>query len=348
MNSENIKKIAVIRRNGFGDFICTVPLIKHLENCYPNAEITLFVDKRNHSLVPFFFRHMKTVVIDGGNKYLALIKTALKYRSENFDMVISVKTSPMKLNNLFLALLGGRHRFAIVDEKSWHSRFINQPRPQEQFKQGHQALNCLRILNPEIKSLPSDLYPKIQLDKHTNEKLTQSSPYLFLSVSNNRAACSLAVSTLASLANGVYKNVPFSVIISYLGQDKNRAIELHQSLDMDSHIYETPDLNSFLSLLNSADVVLVGDGGTCHFAACLNKKLIALYAVTILERWGPLSDSAVCLSDPTNVNNIPMEEIAKAVEHFIRLSHAEMQYVSDNSKTVNNNTIPHQELASPP
>ena len=330
MEPKNIKKIAIILRNGFGDFICAVPLIKHIENSYPDAEITLFVDKRNCAIVPYFFSHLKVVVIPGGNKYLALIQIALKYRSENFDIVIAVKTSPMKLNNLFLAILGGKQRFAIVDEKSWHSRFINRPRLQEQFKQGHQALNCLRIFEPDIQSLPAELYPKIQVDKLTHKKLTLAPPYLFISVSNNRPACSLSISTLANIANNVHKQNSFSVIISCMEQDKSRAIELHKSLNMDSQVYETPDLNSFLSLLNCADVVLVGDGGTCHFAACLNKKLIALYAITILERWGPLSESAICFSDNDNVNNIPTEQIQESLQRFIDLSRAETPAANDN------------------
>lgn len=330
MEPKNIKKIAIIRRNGFGDFICAVPLIKHIENSYPDAEITLFVDKRNCAIVPYFFSHLKVVVIPGGNKYLALIQIALKYRSENFDIVISVKTSPMKLNNLFLALLDGKQRFAIVDKKSWHSRFINRPRPQEQFKQGHQALNCLRILDPKIQSLSSELYPRIQLDQSPNEKLALSPPYLFISVSNNRTTSSLAVPALANIANNVHKLSSFSVIISYQRQDKDRAIELRQSLNMDSQICDTPDLSSFLSLLNCADVVLVGDGGICHFAACLNKKLVALYANTSIETWGPLSDNAICFFDNDNVNNIPTEQIEESMLRFINLSRTETPAANDN------------------
>lgn len=345
MKPKNAKKIAIIRRNGFGDFICTVPLIKHIESCYPDAEITLFVDKRNHALVPYFFRHLKMVVIPAGNKYLSLIRVALKYRSENFDLVISVKTSPMKLNNLFLALLGGKHKFAIVDENSWHSQFVNRPRPQKQYQSGHQALNCLRILEPEIQQLPPDLYPRIQIEKQLDEPIALAPPYLFISVSNNRATSSLDVSTLARIANNVVEKHSFSVLISYQGHDKNRAIELQKALKMNSQICDTPDLDSFLSLLNSADVVLVGDGGICHFAACLNKKLVALYANTLLEAWGPLSNDAICFYDADNVNNISVEEIEKGVEHFIRQCHTEMQRSGAiNSQTADNNPLNPKEI----
>ncbi|AKJ41987.1 glycosyltransferase family 9 protein [Pragia fontium] len=317
MYQQDIRKIAIVRRNGFGDFICAVPLIMHLEKTYPDAVITLFVDERNHSIVPYFFTHLKTVVIPAGNKYLSLLRVGLTYRAKKFDLVISVKSSPMKLNNLFLAVLGGKHNLAIVDEKSWHSKFINHPRNADLYKIGHQALQCLRIFDPAIQHISSDLYPKISLDRLTPLSVSLPSPYLLVSVSNNRISSTLSSTSLASIANDIYKKHDISLIISCHKKDKKQAKELQHALNMPSQIFITPDLNSFLSVLNLADIVLVGDGGICHFAASMNKNLVALYAGTSLEKWGPLSEQAICLFDTNNVNNIPEIEIKKAVEPFL-------------------------------
>lgn len=322
MKKEIINKIAVIRRNGFGDFICAVPLIKYLEQCYPNAQITLFVDRRNYTLVPYFFSHLKHVMIPKGNKYWSLLKVGLKYRSEKFDLVISVKTSPMKLNNFFLALLGGKRRVAIVDDKHWHSKLINHPRQPHLYQDGHQALNCLRIFDPEIKSLESSLYPRLQLEQQP-VKRPQSPPYLLVSVSNNFGYRTPSLTMLATVANQIYQRVPFSVFISCQSQDKDKALALQPLLNMESHVCDTPDLDCFLYQLNQADVVLAGDGGVCHFAASLNKSLVALYAKTKIENWGPLSKNAICIFDPLDVNNIPLADIEAAVEHFIRQAHAQ-------------------------
>lgn len=39
--------IAIIRRNGLGDLLCTVPLVHYLKETFPDASQTLFVDARN-------------------------------------------------------------------------------------------------------------------------------------------------------------------------------------------------------------------------------------------------------------------------------------------------------------
>lgn len=322
MKQQNIKKIALIRRNGFGDFICAVPLIKYLEQRYPEAEITLFVDQRNHALVPYFFSHHNIQVIPKGNKYLSLLKTAWKHRTKQFDLAISIKSSPMKLNNFFLALLGAKHRIAIVDDKSWHSKLINHPRLAHQYKEDHQALSCLRLFDPQIVSLEPTLYPKLKLKKRPFP-LTVKAPYLFLSVSNNFRERTPSVERLASIANNLHKKLGFSVLISYQPQERAKAISLQQMLDMDSQLCDTPSLDDFLMLLDQADVVLAGDSGVCHFSASLNKKLVALYTQAQLKNWRPLSEQAICLQDICNVNNIPQQDIEDAVEHFLRLAHAQ-------------------------
>ncbi|MDR0806684.1 MAG: hypothetical protein LBN41_08090 [Enterobacteriaceae bacterium] len=314
---QDIKKIAIIRRNGFGDFICAVPLIRHIENTYPNAKITLFVDERNHSIVPYFFKHLEVVVIPRGNKYFSLFKTGLKYRGRKFDLVVSVKASPMKLNNLFMAILGGKHNMAIVDKGKWHSRFVDYQRNPADYKTGHQALNCLRIFDPDIKCIAPDLYPEIKLDNIAQQSISLPRPYLLVSISNNRPDSTISLESLAHIANDLYIKHDISVLISCMENDHKQAEKLQHALNMGSQICITPDLDSFLSLLNQADVVLVGDGGICHFAASLNKNLVALYAGTSLEKWGPLSKHTICLFDEKNVNNLPLSDVKNAVETFL-------------------------------
>lgn len=113
------------------------------------------------------------------------------------------------------------------------------------------------------------------------------------------------------------------MLISYHSQDHDKALSLQQALNVDSQICDTPSLDDFLLLLDQADVILAGDSGVCHFAASLNKRLVALYTQSQLKNWRPLSDNALCLQDTSNVNNIPQQDIEDAVEHFLRLSHTQ-------------------------
>ncbi|WP_387691738.1 glycosyltransferase family 9 protein [Photorhabdus sp. RM71S] len=71
-----------------------------------------------------------------------------------------------------------------------------------------------------------------------------------------------------------FPNVRF--IISTLRHDRSNAEKLSAMIRDQAQIVECQSLHSFLSLLNSTDLIIVSDGGICHLAAALNKKLQAV------------------------------------------------------------------------
>lgn len=296
------KKIAVIRRNGYGDLICTAPLIACLEERYPGAEITLFVGEHNKALVPYLFPKHKYVVIPPGNKYWQVAKTALKQSS--FDIVIAAKPSPMKLNNVFLALLKAKEKMAVTLGKGWHERFIKTKRVYQ--NEGHQALRSLKILDPSITSIPPSWFPKCVARPFP---LSLPRPILFFSLINNRPGSQLTLERFAAIANRIYRERPFSVVLSC----KEPVLFCHR-LEMPAEAITTPSFDAFLSLLAGVDAVLTGDGGSCHLAAAIGKPQVALYATTPLEQWSPLSEKASCLFHMTDVNQIDPVLIEQALK----------------------------------
>ncbi|RAX13680.1 glycosyltransferase family 9 protein [Photorhabdus bodei] len=107
-------KIAILHRNGLGDLICTQPLIKYLQYKFPIAEIHLFIESNNKALADYLCPEVTTHIIPRGNKYITTLGTALKWRKLHFEIAISAKPTPMKLNNLFSWLLGTQKRLEII------------------------------------------------------------------------------------------------------------------------------------------------------------------------------------------------------------------------------------------
>ncbi len=153
-------KIAIVRRNGLGDLLCAYPLILYIQKNFKNPVITLFVDSRNAPLLPYLPSIDHSVIFrEKGNKYWRFYKTAAPYKKQ-FDLAISAKTSPMKLNNCFLYWLKAKERIAYVED-NWHGRLINRPifyNPREAQK-AHQALKCLRTIAPHLNEVPREYYP---------------------------------------------------------------------------------------------------------------------------------------------------------------------------------------------
>lgn len=303
-----VKRIGIVRRNGLGDLLCVMPLVNLCKEKYPGADVTLFVDERGAPLLPYL--DVKTVVLaTSNNKYGSLLKTAWSHRRERFDMMISAKPSPMKWLNLFLYAMRGRERIAYVGTQ-WHDRLINRPRPYDRHEEVHQMVKGLRLLDPTIESVPEHLKPKLTL----SSGFSFQHPTLLVSVTNNRLGSMLDIDKTQRLLNGLKK--PFEIVINCEPKDSKRAEALGSGLTKPYQVIATPSFDAFMKLLASVDACFIGDGGIMHLAAALDKRQVILFGGTKVWEWGPLSDKAICLSDPHNVNFIPEDEIAQALERL--------------------------------
>lgn len=319
LKTEKIKKIAVIRRNGYGDLLCAVPSIMALKKQYPNAEITLFVDQRNSALLPYLSCYDHAVVFKPkGNKYLKMLRTAWKYRHENFDLVFSAKPDPMKLVNLFLAALGAKYQIAPSNGE-WHSRWISHPQ-QTLTKEieRHQALKCLQLLYPDIESIPDTLCPKIRLNGDLPSELTHlPERYILTSVSNNRVANRLPPERHSSLMNQFCTKHNLTAVISGVPQDRALADAVMAGLSCPAICVVSESLNTLLHLISRCTLAFSADGGFMHMTAALDRPQLILFATTSVIEWAPLTDKAICLSSPSGLQNIEDSTILKALEELL-------------------------------
>lgn len=316
-----MEKVAIIRRNGLGDLLCSYPLVLYIKQHFPQAHITLFVDHKNYPLVRYLPAvHQVVVLPNRGNKYLNLFRTACKYRSSGFDLAISAKTSPMKLMNFFLFCLGGKKRIAYVDH-SWHSRLVNRPilYDEQKAKQMHQALKSLHTIAPHLQEVPEELYPKIAIADAVLERyeglVDGSLPLLLLSASTTRDASRLDPERYASVVNHLYDSTPFTAVIMGEKKDQERAEAIGRKLKMDCYLYFPRSFEEFMVLLDLCDLYFIGDGGMAHIGAALGKSGVILYGETSPVEWGPLSSSMSTLFHPEHVDAISEDSMIEALHH---------------------------------
>jgi ADP-heptose:LPS heptosyltransferase len=314
-----MRKIAIVRRNGFGDLLCTIPLIRYLQNTYPQDEITLFVDERNAPLLPYIPYVPKFIVFPSrGNKYLNLFFTAIRQRSKKFDISISAKTSPMKLMNFFLYFLGARERIAYVNA-AWHSRMINRPLILAENCPRHQALKNLQSIAPHFKEVPKELYPIIKVPETSEKKesIEAQPPYLFISASINREESRLSEEKYAKIVNRLGERYRFTTLLVSQEKDRQRAKAIAVLLKRKPIVHFPRNFDQFMVLLNQCHLYFVGDGGIGHLGAGLGKKGIVLFGVTCPIEWAPLSDEVIYLSHRVHVNCIAEDEIVMSLEKKI-------------------------------
>jgi ADP-heptose:LPS heptosyltransferase len=304
-----MRKVAIIRRNGLGDLLCTFPLISYLKQQDPHTQIVLFVDETNAPLLEYLPTVDEIVVIKkSGNKYLDLISLALKYRYRKFDLAISAKTSPMKLMNTFLFALGAHQRAAYVDNH-WTGKFINQPLTFDPLKSKglHQALKVLHLVDPSIQQIPHQWYPRI-----CPVAPIQDGRKVLISASTTRPASRLDMTRYASMVNRLYaENGPFEVLLLSLPADEIRAQAIAAELKVPYKLCFPRDFKSFMTTLANAHLVFCGDGGIGHLSAAFGTPSLVLFGETRPSEWAPLGDMVNTLYDPIHVNRISDEVIFK-------------------------------------
>ncbi len=307
------KKIGIIRRNGLGDLLCVMPLVNLCKERFPGCLVTLFVDGRGAPLLPYLQGVDNAVVLSSfASKYGSLLKTAWAQRNQKYDLLISAKPSPMKLLNLFLYALRGKNRIAYVN-KAWHSRLVNQPRAYDPREEKHQMVKSLRLLDPAFETVPSHLMPRLTV----KPSFQFPEKAVLVSVTNNRIGSTLDHDKIQRLLNALASKTRFKVIINCEPEDISRANLLAAGLRVAKEIIPTPSFDDFIALIASVDVCFIGDGGIMHLAAALDKPQVVLFGGTKIWEWAPLSEKAICLDDPHNVNFIPEEKIQQALEKIL-------------------------------
>lgn len=317
-----MNKIAIVRRNGLGDLLCTFPLIRHLKEKDPSVKITLFVDERNAPLLPYLESVEEVVIFPGkGNKYLNAYLTARKYRDE-FDLAISAKTSPMKLVNFFLYWMRAKKRIAYVDTH-WHSRLINSPIAFdfEKSSQMHQALKCLKTVAPEIETISPSLFPRLSIPSEIKNNYSLKPvglPQVLISATITKEKSRLNPNIYANLLHRLYDVAPFHARIVGQSQDRERANMIKENLQIPCSIHFPRNFEAFMVLLDSCDLYFVGDGGVAHIGAALSKKEVVLFGETNPVEWGPLNQDAEVFYHPVHVDKLSEHEIFQALKRKLK------------------------------
>lgn len=318
---EKMRKVAIVRRNGLGDLLLAYPLMHLIKEQNPEVSLTLFVDERNAPLLRYFPPIFENAIVfpKHGNKYLNSLRLGVKFRKEKFDLAVSAKTSPMKLMNLFLGILGAKKTIAYVGKKKWSNVFISEKRVfhVERASNSHQALKGIRLIDPHATTVDERLYPKLSIPKDISERyppsFSQTSLRILLSASTTNIANRIDEDKYTALINRLYTYLPFSVVVIAQKHDQERAFRIEQKLNVPKTLFFPRNFDEFMVSLNQCDVYFVPDGGIAHIGAGLDKNQVVLFGSTSPAQWAPLSKKATIFYHPHHVDALSCDEILNAL-----------------------------------
>ena len=318
------RRLLAVNFGGIGDEILFLPTLATIKKYFPTWHVSLLVEPRSASvsqvtnlvdeIITFDIKKRPLMVSD-------LIDLVTLLRSGNFDIVVSSGSSPMVAALLFLSgiarRIGYKSNFLagllltdpVALNKAQYAAFMY-----------HDLVKGLGIVetasNPEI-CLPDE--SRRQMKKFLSEK--QPPLTAFKKVVIHPGTSKLAIIKRifktwpaydwAKLIELLLKEKNIQVILSGGPDDKEAVEAILKSLNDRGITQEaenlvlaygkTKSLADLGALIEAADLLVCVDSAPMHVAVGLNKKVVALFAVTDPKRLLPESKHFVSLVSEGNV-----------------------------------------------
>ncbi|MCC7519531.1 MAG: glycosyltransferase family 9 protein [Verrucomicrobiae bacterium] len=295
---ENVRRILVIRRNGIGDMICTLPLLRSLAEARPDLALDVLAGEKNALLLEGLPFIRKVHVYRRGrglmrNHYLNLRRVLAPIRAENYDLVIAVKAGFSPLLAVIARATRAPWRLGYVPSKGHPLGFCFNLQVELPVEREHQMDSCLRFLDPLGISVRSrDLSFLLPPEARRWAEAAETShglagrPWALVHVSSERHESRWTPVGMASLAAALKSSLGFEVLLCGLPSDA-AAMAMTAKLAGAAVVgRETPpSIRHFAALAARARFLVCSDGGQMHVGAAMRTPVFALFSTADPRIW---------------------------------------------------------------
>lgn len=287
------KKILVIKLGALGDIILAVPSFRMLKKRFPNARITLLVDKKLVGIVgncPYvddvetFDRKEKKESL---KRFLKLVK---RLRSHTFDISVDLQNNARTHLLAFLAGIPRRYGYKRgVFGRLLTSKVDLLKEAVSPVLHQFRVLRCLGITNCDQRL---ELIPKkedneyiegIFSDAWINPK--QNCVGLCLGSSKKWKTKRWGLRNFIALARKLSEKSGVRIIIVGAQEEKGLADKFVKECDFPVlNLVGKTNLSQLVSLISRIDVLVAGDSAPLHVACSVNTSAVVLFGPTDPKR----------------------------------------------------------------
>lgn len=295
---DNIKKIAVLRANGMGDFIVTLPAIQALRGTYPKAEIILLgkpwhADFLQHKRTPVD-RVIIVPVSAGIREEEGVMENAeeqeqffIKMQQEKFDIALHFHGKGLAANS-FLKKLGAAY---TVGSTCKEAAGLEASVPYYYYQ--NEMMRFLEIVklagvktvdfNPELRVLPWDLEEASGFLPYSTKK------YIVLHPCATDARRMWTKTKFAQLGDSLFKQ-NYQVVFTGDLKDRDTINAIIESMNYPAvNVSGKLSLGGLTGLMAGSCLVVSVDSGPLHLAQAVGAKTVGIYWAPNLINWGPLT-----------------------------------------------------------
>lgn len=290
---KNNKKILFINFGGLGDEILFLPTILSVKKQFPDADITLALERRSRGIVSLtdVINHTLYANIKGKRKYFELFKLLIKIWRKRFDIVISSGSN--KFISIFLFMTFIKEKYGYNTGKLSQILLTKAV----DLNKNRYAVQMYHELAKSITDIETEL-PVLSINK---KPLVPNSVLIHPGVSK------------ISVTKGMIKTIPaqkWAKVVEELadagkkvilagGPDDKEVIKTIQSLvpqEKYENMYgKTKNLKELAELISSAEKFLCSDSAPLHIAVALGVRTYVIFGSTDDKKLIPQNDMVTAI-----------------------------------------------------
>lgn len=313
--AERVQRILLIRRNGIGDMICALPLLRSVRAAFPAARLDVLASSTNAGVARSARVADEVLVYPPRsglhrNKYANLLRVARELRSRDYDLVVAVTGGHSTFLSSVAYACGAPWRAGYVPvrgEAHFAYTLPVDPPPEDE----HQVMRCLRLLQPlGAAPAPVDLTFDPGEAARAYAARTAKGRFVLYNASATRPWNAWTAERIAALA----ARLDLDMVVSGVAADRALLEELKPHV---AAVVEPPSIHHFAALAERSELVMSGDGGAVHVAAAMKKPTFVLYPHGGNPKlWAPYGVPHAFIRSKGEVADITSQEVLRELQNW--------------------------------
>lgn len=293
---DNVRNILLIRTDRIGDVVLSLPMLPVMKKHFPNASVTVLVQKYTRELVEFHSCVDRVIewVPDGSRSMFEYVKTL---RAGKFDIALL----PYPRFNLALITFMAGIPVRVGTGYRWYSFLFNRKvyehRKDARRHETEYNLNLLTALD-----IPSEGKPAFELvipgaaRQRVDALLSNSvpGPFVVLHAGSGGSARDWPPEKFAQLGDAIHASLKCSIVLT--GGKHEEALTGTIARLMKAPAVNVTGMLSLLelgALFSRANVFIANSTGPLHIASAVGTPVVGFYPPIVqcsAVRWGPYTE----------------------------------------------------------